>query len=401
MAEVGGLPGLSQLLAWPTDHLTEAADNWETVGARCYELASQVWQDALTIEWQGEAADALRADTHADMMTTSAVTDQLQSAAKAARSAASDLSTARSRVRYAVQDAHTSGFDVSESLSVTDRSNGGSTAQRAARQAQAQAIAADIGQRAAQLVALDEQVASRVTAAVAGIGQTFPPSPSPYVPQTSGKVQALDHHTFKEHPPPTPPPGNPFAGWSEAQKAQVATEIANGHAIGHFPGMKPPELARSIYDAMNDPSTRVGSSTKSGSLTLLKSDGTVIFINPKDGDFGTAFVPKPRPGVDSWRTPLEYFEQNTRAVEPIPPPSPGRFPPLSPGEMAPEAPAPVEPLPAAPKPAPLPEGGEGPGIVGGPGTPIGPTFAPPPHYHGPNVIGDPAIDPWDFDHHWE
>jgi hypothetical protein len=135
MAEVGGLPGLSQLLAWPTDHLTEAADNWETVGARCYELASQVWQDALTIEWQGEAADALGADTH--------------------------------------------------------------------------------------------------------------------------------------------------------------------------------------------------------------------------------------------------------------------------GEMAPEAPAPVEPLPAAPKPAPLPEGGEGPGIVGGPGTPIGPTFAPPPHYHGPNVIGDPAIDPWDFDHHWE
>jgi hypothetical protein len=331
MAEVGGLPGLSQLLAWPADHLTEAADNWETVGARCYELASQVWQDALTIDWQGEAADALRADTHADMMTTSAVTDQLQSAAKAARSAASDLSTARSRVRYAVQDAHTSGFDVSESLSVTDRSNGGSTAQRAARQAQAQALAADIGQRAAQLVALDEQVAGRVTAAVAGIGQTFPPSPSPYVTQASGKVQAVDHHTFKEDPPPTPPPGKPFAGWSEAQKAQVATEIANGHAIDHFPGMKPPELARSIYDAMNDPSTRVGSSTKSGGLTLLKSDGTVIFINPKDGDFGTAFVPKPRPGVDSWRTPLEYFEQNTRAVEPIPPRPPDGFRLLVPG----------------------------------------------------------------------
>jgi hypothetical protein len=32
MAEVGGLPGLSQLLAWPTDHLTEAADNWEPSG---------------------------------------------------------------------------------------------------------------------------------------------------------------------------------------------------------------------------------------------------------------------------------------------------------------------------------------------------------------------------------
>jgi hypothetical protein len=128
MAEVRGLPGLSQLLAWPIDHLTEAADNWETVGARCYELASQVWQDTLIIDWQGEAADALRAETHADLMTVSEVTDQLQSAAKAARSAASDLSTARSRVQYAVQDAHTAGFDVNESLSVTDRSSGGSAA---------------------------------------------------------------------------------------------------------------------------------------------------------------------------------------------------------------------------------------------------------------------------------
>jgi hypothetical protein len=31
MAAVG-VPGLSALLAWPTDHLSEAADHWETVG---------------------------------------------------------------------------------------------------------------------------------------------------------------------------------------------------------------------------------------------------------------------------------------------------------------------------------------------------------------------------------
>jgi hypothetical protein len=123
---------------------------------------------------------------------------------------------------------------------------------------------------------------------------------------------------------------------------------------------------------MNDPNTRIGTSTKSGGLTLLKSDGTVIFINPQDGDYGTAFVPKPQPGVDTWRTPLEYFEQNTRAVEPLAPPPPGRFPPLTPGEMAPRPAAPVEPPPPAPKSAPLPKGGEGPTMSGGPGTPIGP-----------------------------
>jgi hypothetical protein len=401
MAAVGGFPGLSQLLAWPTEHLSEAADYWETIGGRCYELSSQVWQDALSIDWHGQAADTLRTATHADMMTTSAVADQLESAAKVARSGASDLHTARSRMHYAVEDARAAGFDVGDNFSVTDRSTGGSGAQRAARQAQAQTFAADIGRRAAQLVAVDQQVAGKITAAVAGISQTFPPSTAPHGPPTNGRVQAVDHHTFKQDPPPAPPPGNPFAGWTDAQKAQVATEIANGHALKHFPGMTPPDLARSIYDAMNDPSTRVGTSIKSGGLALLKSDGTVIFINPKDADFGTAYIPKPRPGVDTWRTPLEYFEQNTRAVEPIPPPSPGRFPPLAPGEMAPKEPPPAEPPRPAPKPTPPAPSGRGSVMPGGPATPVGPTLAPPPHYHGPHVLGDPVEDPWDFDHHGE
>jgi hypothetical protein len=83
-----GVPGLSQLLAWPTEHLTEAADYWETIGERCYGVTNQVWRDALSIDWQGNTADALRTSTHADMMTTSAVADQLQAAAKVARSGA-------------------------------------------------------------------------------------------------------------------------------------------------------------------------------------------------------------------------------------------------------------------------------------------------------------------------
>jgi hypothetical protein len=78
MPAVGGFPRLSELLAWPTDHLAEAADYWETIGERCYMVTNQVWRDAMSIDWQGEAAEALRTTTHADMMTTSAVADQLQ-----------------------------------------------------------------------------------------------------------------------------------------------------------------------------------------------------------------------------------------------------------------------------------------------------------------------------------
>ena len=176
MAAVTGTPGLSALLAWPTDHLTEAADHWESVGDRSYGVAHGVWSDALTVDWDGEAADALRTDTHADLMTTSGVVDQLQAAATTARSGASELDAARSQLRYAVDDAHSAGFEVGEDLSVADRMAGGSAAQLAGRQAAAEAHAANIGGRAAQLVSVDAQVAARVTAAVAGVGNTFPPS---------------------------------------------------------------------------------------------------------------------------------------------------------------------------------------------------------------------------------
>ncbi len=78
MAAVSSRVGLSALLAWPTDHLTEAAAHWESAGERSYGVAHGVWSDALGVDWDGETADALRTDTHADLMTTSGVVDQLQ-----------------------------------------------------------------------------------------------------------------------------------------------------------------------------------------------------------------------------------------------------------------------------------------------------------------------------------
>lgn len=198
MAAIAGFPDLSQMLSWPTAHLTEAADHWEDVGARSYSVAQRVWRDALKVDWQGGGADALRVATRADMLATSGVADQLQAAAKAARGAASDLSAARSRVRYAVQDANAAGFDVDEEMSVIDRSPRGSAAQRATRQAQAQAFAADIRQRAAQLLALDQQVARRVSAAIAGIRDTFPQRPVPQKSTRKPTIQAVDNHTFKQ-----------------------------------------------------------------------------------------------------------------------------------------------------------------------------------------------------------
>jgi guanyl-specific ribonuclease Sa len=114
---------------------------------------------------------------------------------------------------------------VGEDLSVTDRSTGGSAAQRAARQAAAQAFAGDIGQRAAQLVGLDAQIGGNVAAAVAGIGETFPSTPAPAAPPTNG-VQAVDSHTFKQDAPPLPvDPNDMTADQARAAWAEVNAEV--------------------------------------------------------------------------------------------------------------------------------------------------------------------------------
>ncbi|MGA7135646.1 MAG: hypothetical protein WBZ15_25515 [Mycobacterium sp.] len=165
MPGVAVLPGLSELLAWPTDHLTEGAAYWEAVAGRWYEAFTRVWQESLSADWKGEAADALRARTYADKLQVSSLVDQLQEGATVARQGASDLSAARSRVRYAVDVARAAGFEVGEHLSVTDRSAGGT----AARHVQADVLAAEIRGRAVHLIAVDQRVAGGVSGALGGI----------------------------------------------------------------------------------------------------------------------------------------------------------------------------------------------------------------------------------------
>lgn len=144
------MPGLSELLAWPTEHLTDAADHWTSTSGRWYEVFTDTWKDSLNVEWQGSGAEAVRTRTHVDKLKVSAMVDQLQEAAKQARAGATEVFAARSRVRNAVADAHEAGFFVDEDLSVIDLSTGGSSADRAIREAQAEAHAADIEQRAAR-----------------------------------------------------------------------------------------------------------------------------------------------------------------------------------------------------------------------------------------------------------
>lgn len=194
------------LLDWPTEHLIDAAGSWAATGKRWYETFDGVWQDSASVDWEGVAAEQLRARTRADRLKVSGLDDQLQHAAKVARIGATDLHAARSRLQYVVEDAHAAGFVVAEDLSVVDRSTGGTTFQQAARQVQAETYSSDIRQRAAQLIGLDRQVADKISMALAGIGSiTFDEVPAlgATTPTRHWGIQLVD---WKQSPEPTPGP---------------------------------------------------------------------------------------------------------------------------------------------------------------------------------------------------
>lgn len=95
---------------------------------------------------------------------------------------------------------------MAEDLSVIGRSTGGTTFQRAARQVQAETYSSDIRQRAAQLVGLDQEVAGRISTALAAIASIsfddLPALEGP-APTRHWGVQLVD---WKQSPEPTPGP---------------------------------------------------------------------------------------------------------------------------------------------------------------------------------------------------
>jgi hypothetical protein len=56
---MAAFPSLSELLAWPTEHLAEASDYWEMIGTRCFAAANQVWRAANVTAAVAGIRDAL------------------------------------------------------------------------------------------------------------------------------------------------------------------------------------------------------------------------------------------------------------------------------------------------------------------------------------------------------
>jgi hypothetical protein len=163
------IPTRSQVEAYSTDHLVDAAEYWDGLADRWEDAHWQVRNQAHALDWQGFAGDALRARTASDYIVASDHADLLGGTSRIARQQAGELERLRNRVLYAVEDAHNAGFTVGEDLSVADTRTSRTTTELVAREAQAQVFAADLRSRAGALVGADTEVAGDLTSAAAAV----------------------------------------------------------------------------------------------------------------------------------------------------------------------------------------------------------------------------------------
>jgi len=215
---------LSAIEGWDTEHLESAARTWDATAEHWEDTFSAIHRGSLNpggTVWEGEGAEAAQRRAFADLVKVRGWSDHLYEAAKIARRGADQLDYLKRAALDAVDEARGAGFNVGEDLSVSDRSMVPLGPAFAARQAQAQTLAAEIRLRAAALSAADHQIAANITAATSPLsGVAFDEESATGfgpAPQDEKKtVQAVSSHGLKlfgndrrplsPSPSPTPSP---------------------------------------------------------------------------------------------------------------------------------------------------------------------------------------------------
>lgn len=193
MAGVGGVgvPSLSEIQAWDVAHLEGAARDWSATAEHWESSFSSIHRASVSpggTVWEGVAAEAAQERAFADLVKVRGLADVLHESAAIARRGADTLDSAKRSVLDAVEEASSAGYLVGEDLSVTP------PRASVAAQAQAQVYAADIQQRAAQLVAHDQAIAAKITTASAPLnGVAFAEPPASPVARALGAGFKLDH----------------------------------------------------------------------------------------------------------------------------------------------------------------------------------------------------------------
>ncbi|WP_331271345.1 ribonuclease domain-containing protein [Mycobacterium simiae] len=184
-----GLPSLSEIQAWDVAHLEGAATDWKATAERWESSFTSIHRVTVSpggTVWEGVGAEAAQERAFADLVQVRGLADVLHESSAIARRGAETLDAAKRSVLDAVEEASDAGYVVGEDLSVTPPRAGVTAA------AQAQVYAAEIQQRAAQLVAHDAALAAKITVASAPLnGVTFPETPP--MARALGAGFKLDH----------------------------------------------------------------------------------------------------------------------------------------------------------------------------------------------------------------
>jgi uncharacterized protein YukE len=109
----GGLPRLSDIQAWDTQHLTTAAQSWDDTATRWQNGFADVVQHSYTpggSAWEGVAATAAQERALADRTKVNTVAERLRTLAADARTGATEISAARRQVLSAVNAARCASF---------------------------------------------------------------------------------------------------------------------------------------------------------------------------------------------------------------------------------------------------------------------------------------------------
>jgi hypothetical protein len=184
---------LSQVLAYNTEHLIDAAAHWQGLADQREEVFATVRNEALSLPWDGQAADATHERTQADHDTAMQSAGNLRQAAMIAKDGASTLDQMHSRALYTLEDAQADGFAPTEALAFVDTRPSANPAELAQRQQQAQAYTGQLQSQVADLVNHDTQVGADMSNATAG----------------EGKIQFTDYTTGDGKKIPSPPPQPP------------------------------------------------------------------------------------------------------------------------------------------------------------------------------------------------
>jgi hypothetical protein len=207
MPGVGGVgaPRLLEVQAWDVAHLEKAAKDWNATAEHWESSFISIHRASVSpggTVWEGAAAEAAQDRAFADLVKVRGLADVLHESAAIADRGAQTLESAKQSVLDAVEDANAAGYLVGEDLSVTSPRGG------VAAQAQAQAYATQIQERAIRLAVHDQEIAAKITTATAPLnGVTFSEQKAPQPIRELGAGFKLDH----EYDPYTDQPGHgPF-----------------------------------------------------------------------------------------------------------------------------------------------------------------------------------------------